>query len=164
MSNQLPLDIRFHRLRPDAVIPTRGTPESTGLDLRIPTDGETIIVRCGEVSKIHTGLAVNGMTLADDISQRFPGIPMGVDINIRARSSIGAKGGIIVNAPGTIDADYTGELIVLMTALVDDITLEPGSKVAQLVVTPTFMVRATEGTGELRATQRGTGGFGSTGR
>lgn len=145
-----PTEVRFSKIHADAKAPTKGSALAAGWDLYAV---EETIVRKSNSSRIKTGLKV--------------AIPAGFEGQVRARSSLGAKGLILPNAPGTIDADYRGELMVLMTWIGDgdSFTIPKGERVAQLVVTRvpevTFTMVDEE---ELGDTGRGEGGFGSTGR
>jgi len=91
-------------------------------------------------------------------------IPEGFEAQVRPRSGLSTKYGVTVpNAPGTIDADYRGEVMVALINLGrSDFTVEPGMRVAQLVFAPVARADIAEVV-ELSSTQRGTGGFGSTG-
>jgi dUTP pyrophosphatase len=104
----------------------------------------------GEIYRVPTGIAVE--------------IPEGYEGQIRPRSSLAARGIIILNAPGTIDSDYRGEIQVLMYNLMHTpYQIVPGDRIAQLVITKVARthIQVVE---ELTATERDTGGFGSTGR
>ncbi len=142
--------VEFTRIHEDAQAPTRGSPLAAGWDLRAIE--ETKVMK-GISSKVKTGLKI--------------AIPAGYEGQVRARSSLGAKGLILPNAPGTIDADYRGELMVLMTWIgeADSYTIPKGERVAQLIIAPVPNVSFVEvGESELSDTERGDGGFGSTGR
>jgi dUTP pyrophosphatase len=91
-------------------------------------------------------------------------IPEGFEAQVRPRSGLSTKHGVTVpNAPGTIDADYRGEVMVALINLGrEDFTVEPGMRVAQLVFAPVARADIAE-VAELSSTERGTGGFGSTG-
>ena len=144
------VEVKFTRIHDDAQAPTHGSTLAAGWDLR--TIEETVILKSIS-SKVKTGLKV--------------AIPAGYEGQIRARSSLGAKGLILPNAPGTIDADYRGELMVLMTWIGDgdSFTIPKGERVAQLVISPIPNVSFIEvSESELTDTERGDGGFGSTGR
>ena len=94
-------------------------------------------------------------------------IPVGYEGQVRARSSLGSKGLILPHSIGTIDADYRGELFVLMTWIGegDSYLVKSGERIAQLLITPIPRVGFIEvGYEELGETERGSGGFGSTGR
>ena len=144
------VEVKFTRILEEAQAPTHGSTLAAGWDLR--TIEETVILKSIS-SKVKTGLKV--------------AIPAGYEGQIRARSSLGAKGLILPNAPGTIDADYRGELMVLMTWIGDgdSFTIPKGERVAQLVISPIPNVSFIEvSESELTDTERGDGGFGSTGR
>ena len=144
------VEVRFARLHEDAQAPTQGTLEAAGWDLRALEDTEVIR---GESSRIRTGLAV--------------AIPSGWEGQIRSRSSLGAKGMIMPNGVGTIDSDYRGELMILATWIGegDSIKLAKGERVAQLLIAPVPLTKFTEVDFEdLSQTERGEGGFGSSGR
>ena len=144
------VEVRFARIHEDAQAPTQGTLEAAGWDLRALEDTEVIR---GESSRIRTGLAV--------------AIPPGWEGQIRSRSSLGAKGMIMPNGVGTIDSDYRGELMILATWIGegDSIKLAKGERVAQLLIAPVPLTKFTEVDFEdLSQTERGEGGFGSSGR
>ena len=144
------VEVRFARIHEDAQAPTQGTLEAAGWDLRALEDTEVIR---GESSRIRTGLAV--------------AIPSGWEGQIRSRSSLGAKGMIMPNGVGTIDSDYRGELMILATWIGEgnSIKLAKGERVAQLLIAPVPLTKFTEVDFEdLSQTERGEGGFGSSGR
>lgn len=138
----------MHRLRPDAVLPTRAHEGDAGLDLAAC---ERVELRPGERALVGTGLAL--------------AIPEGHAGFVQPRSGLAARHGIsIVNTPGLIDAGYRGEVKValLNTDTTESFVVEPGMRIAQLVVLAVPGVEPVE-VSELPATTRGTGGFGSTG-
>ncbi len=141
--------IRFKRLRPGAIIPKRGTPESAGLDLSACLEGP-LILKAGETALVPTGLAAE--------------LPQGTAGMVYARSGLAAKLGIaLANGVGVVDSDYRGELAVpLRNHGSDDFILNPGDRIAQLVVTPVLFPNIEEAE-TLGETLRGGGGFGSTG-
>ena len=142
--------VNFARMHPDAQAPAQGTTEAAGWDLRAL---EETTVRRGKTERIRTGLAV--------------AIPNGWEGQIRSRSSLGAKGMIMPNGVGTIDSDYRGELMILATWIGegDSITLAKGERIAQLLIAPVPLTTFTEvDFQELSETDRGEGGFGSSGR
>jgi len=144
------VEVLFAKLEPAAEAPSQGTKSAAGWDLRAL---EQTTVKRGKSTKIRTGLAV--------------AIPEGWEGQIRSRSSLGAKGMIMPNGVGTIDSDYRGELMVLATWIGegDSITLEKGERVAQLLIAPVPQTTFTEVSFEdLSETERGEGGFGSSGR
>ncbi|MCC6702389.1 MAG: dUTP diphosphatase [Fluviicola sp.] len=130
-------------------LPSYATAGAAGLDIRANLT-EAITLQPLERRLISTGL--------------FMEIPEGYEVQIRPRSGLAFKNGItVLNAPGTIDADYRGEVGVLLINLSNEaFVVEPGERVAQMVVAP--YVQATwEETTALSETDRGAGGFGSTG-
>ena len=142
--------VHFARIHEDAEPPSQGSSLAAGWDLR--TIQETKVLK-GKSCKVKTGLKI--------------AIPEGYEGQVRARSSLGAKGLILPNAPGTIDADYRGELMVLMTWIGEgeSYSIPKGERVAQLVISPVPSVSFIEiHEADLSDTKRGDGGFGSTGR
>ena len=145
-----PVEVRFTRIHADAQAPSRGSDRAAGWDLR---NVEQTTVHKGGSVRVHTGLIV--------------AIPAGFEGQMRARSSLAEKGLILPNAPGTIDADYRGELQVLLTWIGegDSFTIPAGERIAQLVINRVPEVEFVEvSEDELGQTDRGGGGFGSTGR
>ncbi len=142
--------VRIKKLHPDAVIPTYGTPFAAGADLYACMDS-SVIIEPGQTQFIHTGLAVE--------------IPVGFAGLVYARSGLACKKGIApANKVGVIDADYRGEIMVaLHNHSSEAVTIESCERIAQLVITP-FLTAQFEETDELGDTERGEGGFGSTGR
>lgn len=141
--------LRVVRLRPDASVPRYMSEGAAGLDLAAALD-EPVLLKPGQRVVVATGLAV--------------AIPPGHEGQVRPRSGLALTHGITVaNAPGTIDADYRGELKVILVNLGDRAcVVEPGQRVAQLVIAPVARVPVVE-VEELAVTERGAGGFGSTG-
>ena len=144
------LIIKFAKLNPEAIIPTQGSPQAAGWDLYAL---EETIVKRNTSSMIKTGLAI--------------AIPIGWEGQIRCRSSLGKKGMIMPNGIGTIDSDYRGELMVLATWIGqgDEFVVQKGERVAQLLFSRVPSVKFVERDfDQLGSTDRGTGGFGSTGK
>ncbi len=137
----------------DLPLPAYETEGAAGMDLRAAVT-EPVILLPGERSAIPTGLKI--------------ALPHGYEAQVRARSGLARRAGIgVVNAPGTIDADYRGEIQVLLINWGDaPFTIARGDRVAQMVVAPVTRVRWEEMPDEadLGATERGAGGFGHTGR
>jgi len=136
------------RLRDDAVLPARAHSGDAGLDL---SACEEITIGVGERGAVGTGIAVE--------------IPEGHAGLVVPRSGLALRHGIsMVNAPGVIDAGYRGEvrLLLLNTDSQSPFTVEPGMRVGQLLVVPVADVDVVE-TDEVTATERGVGGFGSSG-
>ena len=144
------LTVEFARLDDEARLPTQGSPQAAGWDLYALE--ETIVVS-RKSSMIRTGLSV--------------AIPEGWEGQIRCRSSLGKKGMIMPNGVGTIDSDYRGELMVLATWIGEGkkFIVAKGERVAQLLFAPVPKVTIQEvSPEELGNTERGKGGFGSTGK
>jgi dUTP pyrophosphatase len=136
-------------------LPAYATPHAAGMDLRaaIP-DGETWTLQPGERRLVPTGLSM--------------AIPEGCEGQVRPRSGLALKHGItVLNAPGTIDADYRGEVAVLLINHGDaPFDLKRGERIAQFILAPVSQGRwePVDHLDTLGATARGTGGYGSTGR
>ncbi|MFU0831930.1 MAG: Deoxyuridine 5'-triphosphate nucleotidohydrolase [Oscillospiraceae bacterium] len=145
------MKIRIKKLKPNAILPTRGSAGAAGLDLYACID-EPILIEPRGLYRIPTGVAV-----------ALPG-PETVGL-IFARSGLGVKHGVsLSNAVGVIDSDYRGELIVGLCNMGETpYLLSPGERFAQLVVMPVYRAELEE-TDDLGETQRGDGGFGSTGK
>lgn len=131
-------------------LPQYETANAVGLDVRANTS-EAIRLAPLERALVSTGLYVE--------------IPEGYEIQVRPRSGLAAKYGIsVANAPGTIDPDYRGEIKVILVNLSNEVfELKPGERIAQLVVAQ-FTRIEWESVEQLSDTERGAGGFGSTGR
>ena len=142
-------EILIKRLSKDVALPKYETEGSSGLDLAANTDKQIKILP-GKSEIIPTGLAV--------------AIPKNFEIQIRPRSGLAAKRQIsVLNTPGTIDADYRGELKVILINLSDKVfVVEKGLRIAQMVLCPVVKATLKEVT-ELENTERGLGGLGSTG-
>lgn len=130
-------------------LPQYATALSAGVDVRADID-ESIVLKPLERAMVPTGLFVQ--------------IPQGYEIQVRPRSGLAAKKGIsVLNAPGTVDADYRGEICVILVNLSsEDFTIERGERIAQLVLAKHEVIEWEESE-TLDETQRGAGGFGSTG-
>ena len=130
-------------------VPSYETSGAAGADVRAFLN-EPVVIPVGKRAMIPTGL--------------FFAIPEGFEIQVRPRSGIAAKNGVtVLNTPGTIDSDYRGEVKIILINLGDaDFTVNNGDRIAQLIVAP-----VTQGifvkTDKLDETERGAGGFGSTG-
>ena len=143
--------LRFVRLphNLDLPLPSYETFGSAGMDLPAAIE-ETIVLNPHERTAVPTGLQI--------------AIPHGFEGQVRPRSGLAFRHGLTVtNAPGTIDSDYRGELKVLLVNLGQEpFTIDRGMRIAQLVIAP--VVQAVVGeVDDLDSTERGTGGFGSTG-
>lgn len=131
-------------------LPRYATPQSAGMDVRANID-EAVVLRPLERAMIPTGLYIE--------------LPAGYEMQIRPRSGLAAKHGItVLNSPGTIDADYRGEIRVILVNLSnEEFRIEGGERIAQMVVARHEQVEW-ELTEELGESERGAGGFGSTGK
>ena len=135
----------------DLELPSYETEGSAGMDLRAALGAENkTTLKPGERGLIPTGLSIE--------------LPSGHEGQVRPRSGLAVKAGItVLNAPGTIDEDYRGEVKVPLINLSDEeFVIEHGMRVAQLVIAPVTRVEI-EDAQELSKTNRGSGGFGSTG-
>jgi len=142
--------VKIARTEPGARMPTKGSQHAAGWDLYSLED--TVVPFRSSV-KLRTGLHV--------------AIPEGFEGQVRARSSLGSKGLILPHSIGTIDSDYRGELFVLMTWIGegDSYLVKSGERIAQLVIAPIPEIGFSEvDMKDLGSTERGEGGFGSTGR
>ena len=142
--------ISVKKLRSNAVLPTYGSQDAAGADLYACLD-EAVTIAPHETVFIPTGIALE--------------VPKGCAGLIYARSSMGAKRGLApANKVGVIDSDYRGEIMVaLHNHSQEDQVVNPGERVAQLIITPVFTPGFRE-VDDLSETDRGSGGFGSTGR
>jgi dUTP pyrophosphatase len=140
------------RLDPRAAVPAYHSELAAGLDLSacLPSDQEAVVIEPGRIVMVKTGVAV--------------AIPAGFEGQVRPRSGLASKFGVTLpNAPGTIDADYRGEVMVPLINLGrEPYRLVHGTRVAQMVIAPVARAAVVE-VQTLDATERGGGGFGSTG-
>ena len=146
--------LKIHRLRREGVaLPAYASEGAAGMDLSAAL-AEPLSLQPGERVAVPTGLVI--------------ALPAGHEGQVRPRSGLSFKRGItVVNAPGTIDEDYRGEVKVLLVNLSREVqVIEPGDRIAQLVVAPVTRVEVVEvvSADALGETERGSGGFGSTGR
>lgn len=142
-----PLLVR--RLRPDAIVPRRMTLHAAGMDLTAAIDAPVTLAPGGRAG-VGTGLAI--------------ALAPGYEAQVRPRSGLARDRGVtVLNAPGTIDADYRGEVIVLLVNLGQEpVQIESGQRIAQLVLAKVEAADPQE-VDELPPSERGVGGFGSTG-
>jgi dUTP pyrophosphatase len=140
------IDVAIRRLRPDARVPEQAYEGDAGLDLAAC---DAVVLAPGERAVVPTGLAVE--------------IPGGFAGFVQPRSGLAARHGIgIVNSPGLIDAGYRGEIrVVLLNTGHESFSVEPGMRIAQLVIAPVAAVRLIE-VDELATSERGSRGFGSS--
>lgn len=142
--------VRVKKLHPNAQLPTYGSACAAGADLYACLE-EPVTIQPGEVFWVPTGIALE--------------VPRGCAGLVYARSSMGAKRGLApANKVGVIDSDYRGEIrVVLLNHSKEPQILNPGERVAQFVITPVVTASFMEAE-ELDETDRGIGGFGSTGK
>ncbi len=142
------MQVKIKRLREDAQIPAyaHGPQEDAGMDLR---SVESVVLRPGVPYAVATGLSIE--------------LPPGYEAQVRPRSGLAFKNAITVpNSPGTIDPAYRGEIkVILLNLGQSDFAIQPGDRIAQMVVARYEAVEFVEG--DLADSQRGTGGFGSSG-
>jgi len=141
--------IQIKKLSSSVSIPKYETSGSSGMDVAAHIENN-IVIDPGEKALVSTGFSV--------------AIPKGYEIQIRPRSGLAAKKNItVLNTPGTIDADYRGEIKVILINLgKEKFVIENGERIAQIVVCPVVQANLEE-VKELSDTERGSGGFGSTG-
>lgn len=149
MSNNSSVSIKKLPNLGDLPLPSYATVDSAGMDLIAAIDAD-IVLKPFERKAVPTGIAI--------------GLPQGYEAQVRPRSGLALKNGITVaNAPGTIDADYRGEVCAILINLSDqDFVISRGMRIAQMIVAPYSRV-SWNIVGELSETERGAGGFGSTG-
>jgi dUTP pyrophosphatase len=149
-----PIRIDVHQLPhgEGLALPAYQTAHAAGLDLlaALPADAP-LVLRPGEHAMVPTGLTI--------------ALPAGYEAQVRPRSGLAAKHGVtVLNAPGTVDADYRGEIAVLLINHgPEPFTIRRGERIAQMVIAPVVQAQLIPVT-SLSATDRGGGGFGSTGR
>lgn len=131
-------------------MPSYATSASAGMDLRANLDSP-VVLKSLERALVSTGLFIE--------------LPIGCEAQVRPRSGLSAKHGItVLNSPGTIDADYRGEVkVILVNLSKDDFTINDGERIAQMIISKHEQAEwlVVEG---LLETERGSGGFGSTGK
>lgn len=141
------MTVGFKRIHPDAVLPAYAHASDAGMDLRSVDD---VVVPSGGRALVHTGLVM--------------ALPPMHEGQVRPRSGLALKHGItVLNTPGTIDAGYRGEVGVILANFGDaDFPVKKGDKIAQLVIAPVLQPAVAE-IDVVDETDRGAGGFGSTG-
>lgn len=141
------MTLRFRKVHPDASLPSYAHASDAGMDVRSVED---VVIPPGGRALIHTGLVML--------------LPPGYEAQVRPRSGLAIKNGVtVLNTPGTIDSGYRGEVGVILVNLGgEDFSVRKGDKVAQIVVAPVVQAEIEE-TCEVDETDRGSGGFGSTG-
>ncbi|MDE0539713.1 MAG: dUTP diphosphatase [Rhodospirillales bacterium] len=149
MTEPVPVAVKRLPHGEDLPLPKAATALSAGVDLLAAVDAPVTLAP-GERTVIPTGLAI--------------ALPAGYEAQVRPRSGLAVENGLsVLNSPGTIDADYRGEVgVILINLGREPFAVERGMRIAQMVVAPVTQI-AWESTGELPGTARGAGGFGSTG-
>lgn len=147
MTNKI-MKLSFKRIHPDAVLPAYAHPGDAGMDVR---SVESLEIAPSRRALVHTGLVAE--------------IPEGYEIQVRPRSGLALKYGVtVLNTPGTVDAGYRGEIGVILANFGEEpFKVSPGDRIAQLVVASVTTAEISE-TNDVGATDRGDGGFGSTGK
>ena len=144
--------LRVHKMRADAVVPRYKTSGAAGMDLAACLDSPLTIAP-GGTARVPTGLRI--------------ALPPGHEGQVRPRSGLAARQSVtVLNAPGTIDEDYRGEVqVLLINHGSEAFTIDSGDRIAQLIVTPVTQVEieTVDNEAALGGTERGDGGFGSTG-
>ncbi len=144
------VEVLIQRLDPadDRELPSYATPGSAGLDLR---SSESLVLKPGMRALVATGLAI--------------ALPENFEAQVRPRSGLAVKHGVtVLNAPGTIDADYRGEIKVpLINHGTEDFPISYGDRIAQMLIAPVIKV-SLKPVSSLNETLRGESGFGSSGR
>lgn len=152
MSAKIKVDIRQLPHAEGLALPAYQTNEAAGLDLLAAVPVETpLILPPGKYAMVPTGLTI--------------ALPPGFEAQVRPRSGLAAKHGVtVLNSPGTIDADYRGEINVLLINHGDaPFPIRRGERIAQMVIAPVVQAQLVPAE-QLSGTERGSGGFGSTGR
>ncbi len=139
--------VKFKKLHVDAVLPKYQTDGAAAMDLVACVD-ESVTLWPGAVVAIPTGLAIE--------------LPEGYEAQVRPRSGLALKGISVANSPGTVDADYRGEVKVIMRNMGEMLIVHKGDRIAQLVIARVARAEVVEAV-DLTDTARGEGGFGSTG-
>ena len=141
------MTLRFRKVHPDAVLPSYAHPSDAGMDVRSVED---LTIAPGKRALVHTGLVML--------------LPPKYEAQVRPRSGLALKSGVtVLNTPGTIDSGYRGEVGVILANFGEaDFQVKKGDKIAQIVIAPVTQPEIVETT-EVDETDRGSGGFGSTG-
>lgn len=139
--------LKFKRIHPDAILPAYAHPSDAGMDVR---SVENLVIPAGKRALVHTGLVML--------------LPPLYEAQVRPRSGLALKHGVtVLNTPGTIDSGYRGEVGVILANFGEtDFEIKTGDKIAQIVIAPVTQPEIVE-TEVVDETDRGAGGFGSTG-
>jgi dUTP diphosphatase len=141
------VQLKVKKLNPSATLPSYAREGDAGLDLFAV---QRVVIESGKSALVPTGVAIE--------------LPPGTEAQVRPRSGLALKHALtVLNTPGTVDEGYRGEVgVILINHGAHAFTIEPGMKIAQMVVSPRIQVAVVE-VPELSDTERGAGGFGSTG-
>ena len=141
------MKLKFKRIHPDAVLPEYAHPSDAGMDVKSIDD---LVIAPGKRALVHTGLVM--------------ALPPMYEAQVRPRSGLALKKGVtVLNTPGTIDSGYRGEVgVILINLGEEDFEIKKGDKIAQIVIAPVTVAEIVE-TDFIDDTDRGEGGFGSTG-
>ena len=141
------MTVKFRKIDPAAILPSYAHPGDAGMDVR---SVEELVIEPGGRSLVRTGLVMM--------------LPPGYEAQVRPRSGLALKNGVtVLNTPGTIDEGYRGEVgVILANFGAGPFKVEKGAKIAQIVIAPCTCAEIVE-TDEVDTTERGEGGFGSTG-
>lgn len=161
------MKVYFKKLREGAIIPQYQTDGAAGMDIRacFKNTGEIVCPQEPVIVVDDTFILAPGMRVIVPTGLAVQ-LPDGVEAQVRSRSGMSIQLGLVVlNAPGTIDPDYRGEIgIILFNASDQNIIVKSGDRIAQIVFSQFWRPTVIEETFELSETQRGAGGFGSTGK
>ena len=149
-ASMTPIPLRIRKLSAHATAPVYQSDHAAGMDLHAAL-ADALVIEPGEIVRVPCGFAMS--------------LPAGFEAQVRPRSGLASKHGVTVaNTPGTIDADYRGQVMVaLINHGREPFTVEPKMRIAQMVVAPVMHCEIEE-VDELDETVRGAGGFGSTGQ
>ncbi|WP_439923804.1 dUTP diphosphatase [Nitrobacter sp. JJSN] len=152
MSSPIKVDVQQLPHAEGLPLPAYQSSQAAGLDLVAAVPEQTpLVLAAGQYAMVPTGLII--------------ALPDGFEAQVRPRSGLAARHGVtVLNSPGTVDADYRGEINVLLVNLgTEPFTIQRGERIAQMIVAPVARVELARAD-SLSATTRGSGGFGSTGR
>ncbi len=152
MSGAIKIDVQQLPHAEDLPLPAYQSSQAAGLDLLAAVPEQApLVLAAGQHAMVPTGLVI--------------ALPEGFEAQVRPRSGLAARHGVtVLNSPGTVDADYRGEINVLLVNLGQEaFTIRRGERIAQMIVAPVTRVELSRAD-SLSATARGSGGFGSTGR
>jgi dUTP pyrophosphatase len=138
--------VKIKKIHPNAILPTKGTDGAACYDIYALED---TYISVDQVARVRTGLAFE--------------IPKGYEMEIRSRSGLASRGVIITNSPGTLDSDFRGELLILLSSIDIPYEIKAGDRIAQFKINRVLPVEF-QVVDKLSSTTRGENGYGSTGR